>query len=149
MIPVSMLRFTLHAGTPIVVSGLNMLLLTGVLIVILSGIKYGRIRNVDSLKIHRNYMTAATIATIAGISFVMLPAFYRYYIDPDVEFYSTLSISTLMHAAVSGPALLLGVLFSLNRLPRNVKPWMRLTAALWISAIIVGVVLFIQMLAAV
>jgi len=149
MIPAPILGFALHAGTSIIVSGLNMLLLTGVLIIILSGIKYGRIKTGDNLKTHRNYMTAATFVTIAGIIIVMLPAFYRYYTDPDVAFYSTLSISTLIHAAVSGPALLLGILFSLHKLPRNVKPWMRLTVILWISAIAVGIVLFIQMLAAV
>lgn len=126
-----------------------MLLLTGVLIIILSGIKYGRIKTGDHLKTHRSYMTAATIATVTGTIFVMLPAFYNYYTDPDVDLYSTLSTSTLIHVTVSGPALLLGILFSLNKLPRNVKPWMRLTAILWMSAIAVGIVLFIQMLAAV
>ncbi|MBI2936773.1 MAG: hypothetical protein HYY22_01050 [Thaumarchaeota archaeon] len=97
--------FALHAGTSIIVSGLNMLLLTGVLIIILSGIKYGRIKTGDNLKTHRNYMTAATIVTIAGIIIVMLPAFYRYYTDPDVAFYSTLSISTLIHASCKRPSI--------------------------------------------
>jgi len=122
------------------------LLLSIALVALLIGIRFGRARNANSIRKHRYIMTVTVTLRTAGLALVMLPTFYRYYSDPDIMLLSTLSLSTLIHASVGIPATILGVLFALNIIPKRVKTWMWLTAMLWIAAIIMGIVLFIQML---
>jgi uncharacterized membrane protein YozB (DUF420 family) len=76
----------------------------------------------------------------------MVPTFIRYYSDPDVESLSPMSITTIIHTAVGAPAIITAALYAFGRLPKNVKKWMRLTAILWIVALVMGVVMFLQMM---
>jgi uncharacterized membrane protein YozB (DUF420 family) len=76
----------------------------------------------------------------------MLPSFFRFYIDPDVMLFSTVSITTVIHGVVGVPAVATAVIYTFGDLPMKVKKWMQLTAILWITDIGLGVVLFLQML---
>jgi uncharacterized membrane protein YozB (DUF420 family) len=76
----------------------------------------------------------------------MLPSLVRYYGDTDVEFFSSLSGVTLLHAVVGAPAIIMATYYAFGILPKkNVKKWMRWTAALWIASFAIGIFLFLQM----
>ena len=140
-------HIALHAGTPPVVSQTIMTVMFVSLGILLMGIGYGYIgKSKENLLQHRWTLSAAVGLTLGAISLGMIPSFVRYYIDPDVQFFSALSGTTILHAVVSIPAIALGTAYAFGRLPKkNLKKWMRLTAVLWVATIIVGVVLFLQM----
>ena len=137
----------LHAGTPPVVSQTIMSIMLVSLGVLLVGIGFGYLtKTKENLLQHRWLLSAAIALTLCAIFFGMLPSFIRYYIDPDVEFYSALSIVTILHILIALPAIVTAVFYLSGFLPKkNLKKWMRLTAALWFAGIIVGLILFLQM----
>jgi uncharacterized membrane protein YozB (DUF420 family) len=137
----------LHAGTPPVVSQTIMTVMFVSLGILLMGIGYEYIgKSKENLLQHRWALSAAVALTLGAIFLGMLPSFIRYYADSDVQFFSALSGTTLLHAVVSIPAIVLGTAYAFGRLPKkNLKKWMRLTAAFWIASIVIGVVLFLQM----
>ncbi len=137
----------LHAGTPVVVSQTTLTLMFVVLGIILMGIGFGHLsKTKQSLMQHRWTLTAAVILTIGTVAFGMIPAAFRFYIDPDVQFLEALSITTLFHGAVGFFALVTALIYVFGDLPTNIKKWMRITALLWITTLVLGVVLFLQML---
>jgi uncharacterized membrane protein YozB (DUF420 family) len=139
--------FVLHAGTPVELSQLTLTLMFVVLGVLLIGISFGLVAtNKESLLQHRWSMTAAIVLALLAIFGVMLPAFVRFYIDPDVQFLSTLSVMTVIHGVIGVPAVMLGVIYAFGDLPQKVKLWMRWTAAFWVISLALGVVVFLQML---
>ena len=76
----------------------------------------------------------------------MLPSAFRFYIDPDVMFFSNISIKIVIHGIVGVPAVATAVIYAFGDLPMKIRKWMRFTAFLWIADIGLGVVLFLQML---
>jgi uncharacterized membrane protein YozB (DUF420 family) len=137
----------LHAGTPVELSQVTLTLMFVVLGIILIGISFGFLaRNKDSLLQHRWSMTAAIVVALTAILFVMVPSFIRFYIDPDVEIFSSLSIISVIHGVVGGPAIVIGVIYAFGDLPKKTKYWMRWVAAFWIVSIVLGVVVFLDML---
>ena len=137
----------LHAGTPVALSQFTMTLMFIVLGILLIGIGYGfLLKNKESLLQHRWAMTVAIILALLAIFFVMVPSFVKFYIDPDVEVFSTLSIMTVVHGIIGLPAIVIGVIYAFGDLPQKLKNWMRWTAALWIISLAVGVLVFLEML---
>ena len=137
----------LHAGTPVVLSQFTLTLMFVVLGILLIGISFGLVaKSKESLLQHRWSMTAAIVLTLIAISLVMLPAFVRFYIDPDVQFFSTLSVMTIIHGVIGVPAVVIGVIYTFGDLPQKVKSWMRWAAVFWSISLIMGVVLFLEML---
>ncbi len=142
----SLLTF-LHAGTPVAVSQLAITVMFVVLGVILIGVGYGRFaKTKENLLQHRWTLTVAVILSLSVIILVMVPAAFRFYIDPDLVFFEPMSIVTLIHGAVGVPAIVTGLIYVFGDLPLKVKKWMRIAAVLWIGSLILGVVLFLQML---
>jgi hypothetical protein len=137
----------LHAGTPPVISQTVMSIMLVVLGILLMGVGYGFLgKTKESLLQHRWTLSATVALTLGAVSLGMIPSFVRFYIDPDVQVFSALSATTLVHAVVSIPAIGIAVVYALGFLPkRNLKRWMRVAAALWIATILIGVVLFLQM----
>jgi hypothetical protein len=137
----------LHAGTPPVVSQTVMSIMLVSLGVLLVGIGFGYLtKSRENLLQHRWALSAAVALTLGAILFGMLPSLIRYYIDPDVEFYSSLSVVTVIHTIIAVPAIATAVLYMSGNLPKkNLRKWMRLSAALRISSFIVGLILFLQM----
>jgi uncharacterized membrane protein YozB (DUF420 family) len=138
---------TLHAGASPVTSQTVMTLMFVVLGILLVGIGFGYVgKSKEALLQHRWTLTAVLILTLAPTLLVMVPTMYRFYTDPDVMVFSSISITQIVHTAVAVPALGLGILYAFGRLPGNVKMGMRWTAALWIVTLVVGVVMFLQMM---
>lgn len=118
-----------------------------VLGIVLVGIGFGYLfKNKENLLLHRWMLSIAVVLAISVISVVMVPTFIRYYSDPDVEALSPISITTIIHTAIGIPAVITAAYYSFGKLPTNVKKWMRWTAVLWIAALIMGVIMFLQMM---
>jgi uncharacterized membrane protein YozB (DUF420 family) len=137
----------LHAGTPPVISQTVMSMMLVILGILLVGIGFGYLtKSKENLLQHRWALSAAIALTLGAVSFGMLPSFIRYYLDPDVEFYSSLSAVTIIHTIIAIPAVITAIVYVFGFLPKkNLKKWMRLTAALWLASFIVGLILFLQM----
>jgi uncharacterized membrane protein YozB (DUF420 family) len=137
----------LHAGTPVVVSQTTLTLMFVVLGIVLIGIGFGRFsKSKESLLQHRWSMTVALILTVASVSLVMLPSAFTFYTDTDLEFFSPLSILTLIHGVVGVPAITLALIYAFGDLPQKIKRWMRWAALFWIASLILGVIVFLEML---
>ncbi len=137
----------LHAGTSPVVSQTVMSAMFVSLGIFLVGMGFGYVtKNKEGLLQHRWILSSAVALTLCAIFFGMLPSLIRYYGDTDVEFFSSLSAVTILHAVVSAPAIIIATYYVFGVLPKeNLKKWMRWTAALWISSFAIGVFLFLQM----
>lgn len=143
----SNLLIALHAGTPVALSQFTLTLMFVVLGILLIGISFGLVaKNKESLLQHRWSMTSAIVLALVAIFFVMLPSAIRFYIDPDVQFFSTLSTITIIHGIIGVPAVVIGVIYALGDLPQKIKSWMRWAAILWAISLILGVALFLEML---
>jgi uncharacterized membrane protein YozB (DUF420 family) len=117
-----------------------------VLAIILLSIGFGYLaRSRESLFQHRWGMTIAIILTLTVVFIVMLPAAYTFYTDPDLAFFSSMSIITLIHGIAGLPAILLGLLYAFGDLPQKTKKWMRLATIFWIATLVLGVILFFVM----
>lgn len=91
-------------------------------------------------------MSAAVGLTVAAILLVMLPSAFVFYTDPDLEFFSSLSAMTLIHGIIGVPAIVTGLVYAFGDLPQKTKKWMRRTAVFWVASLVLGVVVFLQML---
>ena len=137
----------LHAGTNPIVSQTTLTLMFVVLGVVLVGMGYGYlIKSKENLKLHRWMLTTAVGLTLVAIFLVMFPTLIRYYGDPDVEFYTSLSFVTILHGIVGAPAIITATYYVFGIVPKNSKKWMRWTAALWVASIGLGTFMFLQML---
>jgi uncharacterized membrane protein YozB (DUF420 family) len=137
----------LHGGTSPVLSQTVMTLMFVVLGVLLMGVGFGYVgKNKEVLLQHRWTLTTVLILTLIPVALVMAPTMYRFYTDPDVMIFSSLSITQLIHTVVSIPALGTALIYAFGRLPSNVKRSMRWSAALWIISLVLGVLLFLQMM---
>ena len=129
----------------LIVSQTNLNLMLVVLAVVLMGVGFGLVaKNKERLLMHRWTMTIAIILTSVAIFFVMLPSAYNFFIDPNLQFPSSLSFITLIHAILGIPTITLGLIYTLGDLPQKVKVAMRWTLALWLGSLVLGVVLFLE-----
>lgn len=137
----------LHAGTPVVISQATLSLMFVVLGMILIGVSLSVVgKTRDKLLQHRWILSAALALTLGAVFLVMIPAAFNFYIDPDLEFFSGISFTTLVHGAVGVPALTTAIIYAFGDLPQNVRKWMRITAILLLADLGLGVVLFVQMM---
>ncbi len=137
----------LHAGIPVSLSQLTLTIMLVAFGISLTGMGFGRLTKTrESLLQHRWTLTAAIILALSVISLVMVPAAFLFYIDPDLQFFSSLSISTLIHGIIGFPAVVTALIYAFGDLPTRIRKWMRITAVLWITSLVLGVVLFLQML---
>jgi uncharacterized membrane protein YozB (DUF420 family) len=138
---------TLHAGTSPVTSQTVLTLMFVVLGIVIMGVGFGYIgKNKEALLQHRWTLTAALVLTLAPTFLVMVPTLFRFYTDPDVMVFSSISITQMVHTPVAIPALGTAIIYAFGKLPKNVKKSMRWTAALWVASIVIGVVLFLQIM---
>ncbi len=136
----------LHAGTSVVVSQSTLTLMLVVLGLLLLAIGSGLLlKNRESLLQHRWGMTIAVALTLAAILLVMVPSAYTFYTDPELLLFSSLSVITIIHIAISVPAVALGLLFAVGARTKKTKTWMRLAAAFWVVSLLLGVILFFVM----
>ena len=109
------------------------------------GIGYARIKNKESLQLHRWVMRGAVILTMIAIFFVMFPSLFIYYTTLSNSVLSGFSILQLVHSAEGVPAVILSVMYLFNDLPQPTKKWMKITAILWIVSIALGAVVYYTM----
>ncbi len=109
------------------------------------GMGYGRLKTKDALHLHRWTMRSAVILNLIAIFFVMFPSAFIYYINPSNSFFSGFSILQIVHSVEGIPAVILSVMFLFNDLPEPTKKWMRITAFLWVTSIVLGAVVYYTM----
>ncbi len=137
----------LHGGTSPVVSQTVLTLMFVVLGVLLVGWGYGYLgKSKAALLQPRWTLTTVLVLTLIPVVLVMAPTMYRFYTDPDVMVFSSMSITQIIHTAVSIPALGTALVYAFGRLPANVKRSMRWTSALWVASLVLGVLIFLQMM---
>jgi uncharacterized membrane protein YozB (DUF420 family) len=137
----------LHAGTPVVLSQATLTLMFVVLGILLIGIGFGFLaKSKESLLQHRWSMTVAIILASVAIFLVMVPSAFNFYIDPDLNLFSSLSIVTLIHGAIGVPAIVIGVIYAFGDLPQKIKRWMRWAAGFWVVSLMLGVIVFLEMM---
>lgn len=140
-------QMVLHAGTSPVVSQIVLTLMLVVLGLVLIGIGFGfLVKSKDGVLLHRWSLSVSAALALAGVFLVMLPSAYRFYIDPDVEFFSPLSIVTIIHGVVGFPAIVTGMIYAFGDLPENRRKWMRITAFFWLATVALGIVLYLLMM---
>ncbi len=137
----------LHAGTPVVVSQTTLTAMFVVLAIILIGIGFGRVsKNRESLLLHRWSMSVAVALSFMAILLVMLPTAFNFYIDPDLQFFSSLSLFTFIHLVIGVFAISLGLIYAFGDLPQKLRRWMRWTAIFWVVSLALGTIVFLEML---
>lgn len=109
------------------------------------GMAIARIRNRDSIQLHRWTMTGAIVLNLIAIGVVMLPSLFIFYLSPNLEMASSFSILQLIHAIAGIPAITFALIFALNDLPKPTKKWMRITASLWLTSIALGAIVYFTM----
>ncbi len=137
----------LHAGTPVAVSQATLSLMFVVLGMLMIGISMVFVaKTKEKILQHRWILSAAIALTLCAVFLVMIPAAFSFYIDPDLEFLSSLSYTTLIHGVIGVPALTTAIIYAFGDLPQSTKKWMRISASLWIADLGLGVILFVQMM---
>ncbi len=137
----------LLAGTPVVVSQATLSLMFVVLGILLMGVSMVFVvKTKEKILQHRWILSAAIALTLGAIFLVMIPAAFTFYIDPDLEFLSSLSLTTMIHGILGVPAVTTALIYAFGDLPNNVRRWMRITALLWIADLGLGIILFVQMM---
>ncbi len=109
------------------------------------GIGYGRLKTKEGLQLHRWVMSGAVILNLVSISLVMVPSLFIYYTTLSNDVSSGFSILQIIHSVEGIPAVILSVMYLFNDLPQPTKKWMRITAALWITSIALGAVVYYTM----
>jgi len=109
------------------------------------GMGYAKLKTKETLHLHRWVMSGAIILTLIAIFFVMFPSLFIYYTTPNDGIFSGFSILQIVHVAEGFPAVVLTLMYLFNDLPKPTKKWMQLTAALWITSIALGAVVYYTM----
>jgi uncharacterized membrane protein YozB (DUF420 family) len=118
-----------------------------VLGIVLIGMGFGSVmKTKEILLMHRWTMSAAVALSSGAILLVMLPSAFNFYVDTDLQFFSSLSIVTLIHGVIGVPAITLGLIYAFGDLPKKVKNWMRWAAVFWVASLGLGIIVFLEML---
>ncbi len=136
-----------HAGTSPIVSQTVLTLMLVVVGIVFVGIGFGFVmKNTEGLLQHRWILSVSLALTLGAVGLVMLPTVTRFYIDPDVDVLSSMSIATIIHGVIGIPPLMSAVVYAFEDIPHNVKKWMRTTAVLWVASTLSGIILFLIMM---
>ena len=131
----------------LVVSQTSLSLMLVVLGIVLIGVLFGRlIKTKESLLRHRWSVSIAAILSAGAILTVMMPSAFNFYIDPNLQAFSSLSIITLLHTVIGAPAIVLGLIYTLGDLPKKAKVWMRWAAAFWLVSFVLGLMVFLELM---
>ncbi len=134
-------------GFILIVSQTSLSLMFVVLGIILIGAIFSSTsKTKESLLRHRWTMSVAVLLASGAILLVMLPSAFNFFIDPNLQFLSSVSILTIVHGVVAAPAITLGLIYAFGDLPQKTKRWMQWAAILWVSSIILGLFLFLEMM---
>ncbi|MFQ5836599.1 MAG: hypothetical protein ACE5HG_01975 [Candidatus Bathyarchaeia archaeon] len=125
------------------ISDLNLLLQLIVLVILIVGVKFGKEKTEKSLKTHGKVMTVMVVLNATGILLVMLPSFVTN-LSAVLNEPSTIGFPlTSIHVFFGISSNSLGIVLIFKKFG-NVRMWMRLTAALWLIAIISGISFYLK-----
>ena len=131
----------------LIVSQTNLSLMFVILAILVIGVGYGLFaKTKERLLLHRWGMSVALALSSGAILLVMIPTAFNYFIDPNLQFPSSLSFLTLIHAIIGVPAVTLGLIYAFGDLPQKVRFWMRWAAVFWVATFVLGVALFMEMM---
>jgi uncharacterized membrane protein YozB (DUF420 family) len=137
----------LFADLILIVSETSLTLMLVVLGVLFIGISYGGFaKSKERILLHRWSMSVTVVLAIGVILLVMLPSAFNFYVDPNLQFFSSLSIITFIHAVAGVFAITLGLIYALGDLPQKVKQWMRWAAIFWAISLGLGLFVFLEMM---
>lgn len=126
-----------------IASDLNLLLQIVILIILLVGVKYGKEKTQSGLKRHGRTMTIVVALNAVAILLVMGPSFANNFSAVLAET-STIGFPlTLVHVLFGSIAEILGIIFVFKKFG-NVRRWMRLTLAVWLIALALGIIFYLQ-----
>jgi len=121
-------------------SDLNLIFQIIILVTFLLGVRFAKEKKFNK---HETLMRAALILNGISILFVMLP-FFRVNIYTFLDELSVLGFPlTFIHAFLGGLAEILGIVLILKKFG-NFRVWMRLTFALWVIALILGMLFYFR-----
>jgi len=109
------------------------------------GMGFGRIKNKDSVQLHRWIMTGAVALNLIAIFIVMFPSLYIYYTTSGVDALSSFSILQMIHGVIGFPATTMALIFAFNDIPKQTGKWMIITAVLWVTSIALGAIVYFTM----
>jgi uncharacterized membrane protein YozB (DUF420 family) len=118
-------------------STLNLGLQIVVLVIFLAAIPFAKRGTSEGFKTHGRLMTTAIVLNLVGVILVMIPSLLAYLTAGGV-ISSLFLLIEIPHSLFGFLALALGIAFVLNKKPKNLKTWMRLTATFWILAFLFG-----------
>jgi len=122
-------------------SDLNLLLQIIILIILFVGVKFAKEKAQDGLKKHGRIMTIAVIMNAVTILLVMGPSLVINF-DAVLAEPSTIGFPlTLIHALFGSLAEVLGLVFVFKKFG-NVRLWMRFTMAIWLVAVVMGIIFY-------
>ncbi len=122
-------------------SDLNLILQIIVLIALIFGAISGIRKDLIN---HSRIMTAVVTMNAAGLILVMAPSFFKYVTSSHLEIYSFSFFLSSLHALVGISAFATGLAYILNKKPSNVRLWMRLGFLFWVTAFILGFLIYLQ-----
>jgi len=125
-------------------SDLNLLLQIAIIILLFTGFRFGRIKTGQGIKRHGRVMTVVVVLNAISIITVMLVSFITFFSTPIGELPVVPVASTAVHATLGAISEGLGIAFVLNKKPKSVKTWMRVTFTLWVITFLLGVFLYLQ-----
>ncbi len=74
---------------------------------------------------------------------IMVPSFLNFF-SAKVDLLSFFALLTIFHALMGAFALAYGIILAINVRPRRLRRWMRIAMFLWLFAIVLGLILFLQ-----
>ena len=127
----------------LITSTLNLILQIFVFIVLIIAIRYAKQGSKEGINKHRNWIAVAIVFNLIGLFLVMIPSEIVFLSSP-----GTLALTTLLlamsHGIFGALGLIFGIAFIFNKKPKNVRLWMRMTAAFWFIALILGFLQYIN-----
>lgn len=125
-------------------SDINLLLQAIIFVILIVGSEFVKEKPGAGRKKHKNLMTVAVALNIIPIILVMVPSFLSYFSGPLQALPIMGIVSTSVHAFFGAVSETLGIAFVLEKKPKNMRLWMRLTRWFWIITEILGVFLYLQ-----
>jgi len=125
-------------------SDISLLLQIIILILLLWGVKLGKEKTEKSLRRHGMVMALVVTLNAMGMVFVMVPSFVGYFSNPLPKLSTFGVVSTALHAFFGGLAEVFGIAFVLNKKPKDLRFWMRITTLFWMFALVLGFSLYLQ-----
>lgn len=124
-------------------ANISLIVEIAILILLIIGIKFGREKTAQGLKRHRDITAIMVVLNAAPIILVMIPSLVG--AIPALYTFTTLGIILLaLHSASGGLAEALGVAFVIEKKPKSIKRWMRITTTVWAIALSLGFIEYLQ-----